>query len=251
MSFTIFRGAMLVAGLLFLCSAQAGVVLNTTRVIYQGQDKEVSFGVHNSGTGEILVQSWLEPYDPSAPGPQAGLHNLPFIVTPALAPLPGGARQLLRIIHAGSGLPLDRESVLWLNVQEIPQTAAQNTLQIAIRQRIKLFYRPAALTGDPALAAQQLQWQRVGKDGLEVFNPGPYHVSMLRIGVQQAGLSLASHESRMLAPRERWRLPLKPRAGAQALQLQFVSINDFGGQQAYQASVPDTGSVQASEAATR
>lgn len=247
MSFTFTRCAALLAGLLWLGTAQAGVVLNATRVIYQGQDKEVSLGVHNSGTGEILVQSWLEPYDPANPAPQSGLHDLPFIVTPALAPLPANGRQLLRIIHGGSAMPADRESVLWLNVQEIPQTAAENTLQIAVRQRIKLFFRPAGLSADPALAAQNLQWTLAGKQVLEVFNPGPYHVSMLRIGVHQGTRELASQESYMIAPQQRWRLPLAASAAGAPLGLSFISINDFGGQQTYQASLADAGSVNASQ----
>lgn len=245
MFFSFSRGALLLAGLLCLGNAQAGIVLNTTRVIYQGQDKEVSFGVHNSGAGEILVQSWLEPYDPAVNTPQTGLSDLPFIVTPALAPLPGDGKQLLRVIYSGSGLPTERESVLWLNVQEIPRSAAENTLQIAIRQRIKLFFRPAGLRGDPLLAAQNLQWQLIGQDALEVFNPGPFHVSMLNISVRQGSKALVNQDSRMLAPQQRWRLPLKSRSGSQALELSFISINDFGGQETYHASLQGGEGVQA------
>lgn len=37
-------------------------------------------------------------------------------------------------------LPVDRESVFWLNVKEIPKKSAEeNVLQIAVRSRIKLF----------------------------------------------------------------------------------------------------------------
>lgn len=251
MFFSFSRGALLLAGLLCLSSAQAGIVLNTTRVIYQGHDKEVSLGVHNSGAGEILVQSWLEPYDPAVSSPQTGLSDLPFIVTPALAPLPGDGKQLLRVIYSGSGLPADRESVLWLNVQEIPRSAAENTLQIAIRQRIKLFFRPAGLNGDPLLAAQSLHWQLAGQDALEVFNPGPFHVSMLNIVVRQGSKELVSQDSRMIAPQQRWRLALKPHAGAQPLELSFISINDFGGQDAYRARLPGEGGVQASKVEPR
>lgn len=246
MFFSFSRSALLLVGLLCLGSARAGIVLNTTRVIYQGQDKEVSLGVHNSGAGEILVQSWLEPYDPAVNTPQTGLSDLPFMVTPALAPLPGDGKQLLRVIYAGNGLPTDRESVLWLNVQEIPRTAAENTLQIAIRQRIKLFFRPPGLRGEAMQAAQNLQWRVTGGQTLEVFNPGPYHVSMLGIGVRQGSRVLASQDSQMIAPQQRWRLPLKPRSGAQPLELNFVSINDFGGQETYHARLLGEEGVQAS-----
>ncbi|KPB76929.1 molecular chaperone [Pseudomonas cannabina] len=233
-----FRYAALIAVLSCAASAQAGIVLNTTRVIYQGSEKEASLGVHNSGAREILLQSWLEP-PAAAASPDEATKNLPFIVTPSLARMAGGGRQLLRIIHSGTGMPDDRESVLWLNVQEIPQTAAENTLQIAIRQRIKVFFRPDGLTGDPLQAPEKLQWQLQGHDSLQVNNPGPYHVSMLRISIHQHNVELASVESQMLAPKQSLRVPLINKASAAPLTLSFVSINDYGGQVRYQATLTD------------
>ncbi|MBD8492551.1 molecular chaperone [Pseudomonas syringae] len=246
MLFPFFRSAMLALGCLFVFSAQAGIVLNTTRVIYQGKDKEVSLGVHNSGAGEILLQSWLEPYDPTGVSAQPQDSDLPFMVTPPLAHLQGDGKQLVRIIHAGHGMPSDRESVLWLNVQEIPRSAAENTLQIAVRQRIKLFFRPGGLSGDPALAARQLQWQWLPGGELEVFNPGPFHVSMLRIGAHQGARELARQDSRMIAPRQHWRLPLQSPSASAPVELRFTSINDYGGQETYRATLKGAQAVSAS-----
>lgn len=159
MIFLLFRYVALLAGILLAIDSQAGIVLNTTRVIYPAKDKEVSFGVHNTGSAEILLQSWLET---NLENPDPG--SLPFVVTPALARVQGDGKQVLRIIYAGTDMPPDRESVLWLNAQEIPQVAPENSLQVAIRQRIKVFFRPEGLQGDPAQAAQGLRWQ-VGQGG--------------------------------------------------------------------------------------
>lgn len=245
MFFSFIRHALCVVCLLGICTAQAGIVINTTRVIYPAEDREVSFGVYNNGSGEILLQSWLEPYGLAAEAPQGALADLPFIMTPALARLGADGKQLVRIIHAGRGLPADRESVFWINVQEIPQVARENTLQIAVRQRIKLFFRPRELPGDPARAAGQLQWRLLQGDRLEVFNPGPYHVSMLGIVVRQAERELARHESRMIAPQQRWQVSLKPRSGSAALDLSFIAINDFGGQEPYAARLQGDALAQA------
>lgn len=232
MFFSFFRSAcLLMPCMLLAVSVEAGVVLNTTRVIYPAKDKEVSLGVHNSGRGEILLQSWLEP---GVDGATAS--SLPFVITPGLARMAGGDRQLLRIIYAGAGMPEDRESVFWLNAQEIPQEAAPNTLQVAIRQRIKVFFRPRGLEGDPFKAAEGLQW-RVQGDGLHVENPGPYHVSMIGLGVTQGNHELMSKDSQMLAPRQSLRLPLKPRQGDGALNLVFSSIDDFGAHVRYRSNL--------------
>ena len=241
--------------LLLTFPAQAGIVLNTTRVIYSGADKEVGLIVHNTGTGEILAQSWLEASADAAPAhdslftPSASA-DVPFAITPALSRMAGEARQLVRIIYSGEGLATDRESALWLNVQEIPQAGGENELQIAIRQRIKLFYRPVGLTEDPLKAAQALQWQV--RDGqLEVNNPGSYHVSMIKLEARRGTQVVFQEDARMLAPQQRWRWPLQHKVSDGPLALAFISINDFGAQEPYQATVTDARVTQAAKAERR
>lgn len=239
MVLTFLRRSAVWLGMTLAAQVQAGVVINTTRVIYPAADKEVSFVVQNSGTADILAQSWLEADADSGLG-----DSLPFAITPGLAKMSGNARQLIRIIYAGEGMPTDRESVLWLNVQEIPQSAKENELQIAIRQRIKMFYRPQVLNGDPLKAAEGLQWQV--RDGqLEVNNPGPYHVSMIKLDVRQRDTTLFQTDSRMLAPMQRLRFPLTQVAAGEPVALSFISINDFGAQEPYRAHVSGERAVQA------
>jgi P pilus assembly chaperone PapD len=244
--FSIFtRCSALWLGLTLATQVQAGIVLNTTRVVYPAEDKEVSLVVHNTGTGDILAQSWLE-----ADGENAEAAASSFVVTPALARMSGNAKQLVRIIYSGEGMAKDRESVLWLNVQEIPQSAKENELQIAIRQRIKLFYRPQGLSDDPLKAAQALQW-RVLDGHLEVNNPGPYHVSTIKLEARQQGHQVLQENSLMLAPMQRRQLPLSRSAQGGPLDLTFISINDFGAQEPYHARVSGERAFQASKAQSR
>lgn len=239
------RCVALLAGVLLVLDSHAGIVLNTTRVIYPAKDKEVSFGVHNTGSAEILVQSWLEP---SAENSDPG--NLPFVVTPALARVQGDGKQLLRIIYAGADMPRDRESVLWLNVQEIPQAVAENSLQVAIRQRIKVFFRPQGLPGEATQAAQALHW-RIEPGGLQVENPGAYHVSMVKIELHQDAKLLLGKDSLMIAPGQTVQIPLAQLPPPVPLKLSFISINDFGGQEPYRASLKTAQAVQAQRADSR
>jgi len=245
MIFPFYRCVALLAGALLAIEGQAGIVLNTTRVIYPAKDKEVSFGVHNTGSAEILLQSWLEP---NAQNPDPG--SLPFVVTPALARLHGDGKQLLRIIYAGTDMPRDRESVLWLNVQEIPQAVAENSLQVAIRQRIKVFFRPQGLPGDPAKAPQALRW-RLGPGGLQVENPGAYHVSMVKLELRQGASAVLSKDSQMIAPGQSVRIPYEKPPSAVPIDLGFISINDFGGQERYRARLKAEQVVQAEKAEPR
>lgn len=228
MIYSLIRYAWLALAMAIPAYVHAGIVLNTTRIIYPAHDKEVSFGVQNSGA-EILLQSWLE-----ATAEETG--DLPFIITPALARMPGGSKQLLRIVYAGAGMPQDRESVFWLNVQEIPQTAAENALQIAIRQRIKVFFRPVGLNDAPETAPQTLEWE-LRDSVIHVTNPTSYHVSMVRIEAHDGMNQLAKQDSHMLAPKQSLALRLNRPAPDNPLSLSFISINDFGGQAAYRATL--------------
>jgi chaperone protein EcpD len=228
MIYTPIRYVCLLLAMAMAANSQAGIVLNTTRIIYPAQDKEVSFGVQNNG-GEILLQSWLE-------ATAEETTDLPFIITPALARMPAGSKQLLRIMYAGTDMAQDRESVFWLNVQEIPQAAAENALQIAIRQRIKVLFRPVGLDDAPEKAPEALQWQ-LQNDTLRVTNPSSYHVSMVRVEAHDGTHSLMKTTSHMLAPKQSLELRLNRPAGDRPITLRFTSINDFGGQVAYHATL--------------
>jgi fimbrial chaperone protein len=75
----------------------------------------------------------------------AGLLSLPAVCHA------GQKENTLRIIDATNNqLPQDRESLFWMNVKAIPSMdkskLSDNTLQLAIISRIKLYYRPAKLT---------------------------------------------------------------------------------------------------------
>lgn len=226
--------------LYFVTPAHAGIALGQTRVIFEAKNKEENITVRNGSDQAILVQSWLD-------GGKDNDRNVPFAVTPPLAKLGGKGQQLLRILFKGSGVPQDRESVFWLNVQEIPAEAGgKNTLQIAVRQRIKVFYRPADLIGEVKDAPSSLQWN-LDKDGkhLSVYNPSAYHVSTLQMKLKQGGQESMVTERQMVAPGERMNFPLVQAISSPSVELSFTSINDWGGQQTFKASLQSGVSTQA------
>ncbi len=216
-------------GMLMATQAAASISLNATRIVFDGDHKEANITVRN-GNQDVLIQSWVDMNDSSG-------SRAPFAVTPPLARVFAKEQQLLRILYEGTGMPTDRESVVWLNVQEIPKASeTENTLQLAIRQRIKIFYRPAGLTGSALQAPAQLEWSLV-KHGaqtlLRVKNPTLYHVSMADVKVQA---QLAS-DSTMVAPGEEKQFPLKAAPAPGPVQLTFSSINDYGAQNHYSAAL--------------
>ena len=213
----------------------AGISLNGTRVVYAAQSKEASVLVRNPSKQDVMIQSWLESDD------QKG--DLPFAITPSLSRLGAEKQQTLRIFYAGQGLPIDRESVFWLSVQEIPQKLdGENTLQVAVRQRIKLFYRPTNLAGKPEDAPKQLQWRwraAGGKYGMEVVNNSPYFVSLVKASLHSRAQTHPI-DTEMIPPQSTRLLSVKNYNGqslAPGAKVDFESINDFGAVEENNATV--------------
>lgn len=209
-------------------SSQAALTMSATRVIYEGERRSVSLVVANPGKDTFAVQTWVntEADDTTS--------AVPFTVAPNLFRLDPAKQQQVQISGLPSSLPGDRESLFYFNVQEIPQvTPGQtNVLAIALRTRLKLFYRPKTLKGDPQAMLKNLSWAVVEQDGqrrLAVENPTPYHVtfSSLLVGSGKATETVAA--AQMVAPfgRQLYDLPGPRTSGP--LQVQFTTINDFGG----------------------
>jgi P pilus assembly chaperone PapD len=194
----------------------AGVIIGGTRVIYAGDKKEASLSITNPDDLPYLIQSWIEPS--SANGGKA-----PFIITPPLYRLDKKQQNVMRIILTGS-LAQDKESMFWLNIKSIPSvTPRDNTLQVAVKTRIKLIYRPSALSqSGPEEQADKLKWQRAG-DHILVTNLTPYYMNFneIKVGVSQVDdvTFVAPGSTRSYA------LP----SGGTSAQVEFKIINDYGG----------------------
>ncbi|EFQ8668608.1 fimbria/pilus periplasmic chaperone, partial [Salmonella enterica] len=158
--------------------ASAGVALGATRVIYPAGQKQVQLAVtNNDDNSTYLIQSWIE----NAQGQKYGK----FVITPPLFAMQGKKENTLRIIDStNSQLPQDRESLFWLNVKAIPamnkSNLSENTLQLAIVSRIKLYYRPAALTIAPEEAPEKLSFHLHGVS-LTLNNPTPYYLTVTEL----------------------------------------------------------------------
>lgn len=190
---------LLVAG-----QAQAAITISGSRVIYPSSSQNVSVELSNNGDVPVLVQSWLDSGDADI---QPGEESLPFVITPPVARVEARSGQSLRLAYIGHGLPQDRESLFWLNVLEIPPKSAeaedQNTVQVALRTRIKVLFRPDKLEGNLADAADGLRWRwgssTPNGQELIVDNPSPYYLNFANLEVSWSG-GRASVETTPIQP---------------------------------------------------
>lgn len=216
-------GLLLILGLQW--PADAGVMLAGTRVILGEKQREASIPVKNTGTAPYVVQAWIDAGE--------GQNKTPLLVTPPLSRLDPGMENILRIMRVGGKLPTDRESVFWLNVKEIPEKSKEeNVLQIAVRTRIKIFYRPSNLSGNPGEARAKLKWAvsatHTGPGAvLKVANTSAYHVTFtgLKVNDSQQEINAA-----MVPPFGEVSYPLSAVKSPQAIRVSYTTINDYGGE---------------------
>ncbi|ENZ0348292.1 molecular chaperone [Morganella morganii] len=205
-------------GFLFLFNisvASAGILIGGTRVIYNGDKKESALSVSNPDNFPYLIQSWVESEKEAAP----------FIITPPLFRLDGEQENILRIVYTGSGLPEDRESLYWINIKSIPRTEKKtdaNTLQIAVKTRIKLIYRPQVITQlTPEMDTHKLQWSLSGNQ-LVVYNPTPFYMHFYSISADGNPLKDISYVSP--GSSATFRIPAR-----KLRKISWQLINDYGG----------------------
>jgi chaperone protein EcpD len=235
-----FLGHLLCAGVMLLATvmahpAHASVVVAGTRVIYNQKDQEVTVKLSNDGGSPALVQAWIDKGDSRA---SPSTIDVPFTVTPPVSRIDPGKGQTLRIIRTGEVPVHDHESVFWLNVLEIPPKAkgaeaSANTLQLAFRTRIKLFYRPDGLSGRVEDAPAQVTWQLTnvnGRPALQAHNPSAFDVSFSNVNVVDGTNTATFDDGGMVRPGQSETFPLKGTvSNTGAARVNYQAINDYGG----------------------
>lgn len=237
-------GAALLALALGIPAAHAAVVIAGTRVVFPAANGEVTVRLSNEGSQPALIEAWVDDGDPHSTPDTA---KVPFLVTPPIARMNAGKGQSLRIVYTGQPLPTDRESLFWLNVLEIPPKPAakpgeeQNTLQFAIRSRLKLFFRPPGLPGDLEQAARDVTWSVVRDDkgwALEAHNGSPYHITFSQLAL---GIGGTSHPagSGMVSPHATLRLPVAglSQPPPQGATVDYTIINDYGASASFKGAI--------------
>lgn len=223
----------LFACLLPFSTAHAEIIIHGTRVVYPSDAREITLQVSNNGNTPALVQAWIDEGDASSTPDQS---QAPFMITPPISRVESKKGQTLRIsaLPKSGSLNKTQETLYWLNVLDIPPKPSsknvtdipENFLQLAIRSRIKFFYRPSEIKDNSAEAPSKLQWSVQGEQ-LKIKNVTPFHVTLTSINQEQTGKRFdLITEGLMLKPFSEERVSLK---SSNISKMVFTSINDYGG----------------------
>lgn len=206
-------------------TAFANIVVNGTRVIYPEKNNETVVQLINNGNDPALVQSWIDDGDIDSTPETA---NVPFLLSPPVVKVSGNAGQQLRIKKLPASLPTDRESVFYLNILDIPPTPehlqGKNTMQLAIKTRIKLFYRPTHLQAGVDEALESISVKAENR-GFLITNNSPYYVTIANIDDRKGQKMLS--DSLMINPFDQVLAPAKTNVIA-GQNYRLLYIDDLG-----------------------
>lgn len=155
--------------------ASGGVQLDRTRVLMFDGKTKANYGVINNNKTPVLASSTITEID--------GKPATKLAVSPSIFQIKPGKSHHGSIVLLES-LPQDRETAFWLVVKTVGvstgKNSEQSTLQMAIGQRIKVFYRPKGINEDTVIAADKLKWSLTNK-GVKVENASKLVMSIADI----------------------------------------------------------------------
>lgn len=206
-------------------SLSANVVINGTRVIYNEGVESVNVQLANNGNLASLTQNWIDDGDIDSTPESA---HSPFYVYPPIVKILAGQGQTLKIKKADENIKNNIESVYYLNILDIPENLealqGKTYLQLVMKSRIKIFYRPKSLIGQPETIYEKINYLRNG-DNITVKNNSQYHFTIASISSDNVPKTILA-ESEMISPLSSRELPLINKLIDNKILVTYV--DDFG-----------------------
>ncbi|CQD32718.1 fimbrial biogenesis chaperone [Yersinia mollaretii] len=211
---------------------QASVVMTGTRIIYLEGTREKVLQLSNKDDHPNLVQLWMDDgNNQSSPSKS----DVPFTLTPQIFRMEPQSGQVVRLSYLERNLPKDRESVFYLNFLQIPALKAdkqtENKLVLIVNNRLKVFYRPAALKENVDTLGEKIQvtLDSVTGDKIKIHNPTGYFISLRDAKLINGDKTISFATSEMFAPNSTTDLALP--AGVKAKKGELLTlnvVNDYG-----------------------
>lgn len=214
--------------LLFTASSHAAFVLNSTRYVFDEKRENISVQVDNQSTQEYGGQIWIENQDQDD-------KNVYFVPSPTFFKVADQHKQILRILKINDALPKDKESLFWINVQEIPKAPKDgaNALSIALHTQVKMIYRPDILKDKRENAEKNIKLIN-DESSTVLFNDSPYYFAVINVKQNGKNVNLGDNVKNKIAvfsPFEKISLNKKLTGN-----VSFVAFDDYGVDREYNIS---------------
>ncbi len=224
----------------------AGIIANTTRVIYQETDREQVLNLANTNAYPILTQVWVD--DGSA---NPNYKQSPFVILPAIFRMNPNEIKSVRIIYNLIDLPKDQESLNWINLYEIPAIEKtkleKDYLSIAMNTQMKIFFRPKNLKQmNLNEISQQLQFHLTAQNQIKLTNPTSYYISLIYLKILDKNNKPENHiaevidlnQQQTIAPKKTVLFNVKQKLNIiEKIDLEYVLIDDHGIQHSFNTQI--------------
>lgn len=171
----------------------AGVIPEKSRVVYKEGNASQSYVLVNTNKYPVIVQLWVDDGDYNK---NKVLSKYPFIVTPVMSKMDSLKINSFKVIYTGEGgnIPEDRESLLWINIFEVPpvdnSSSNEEKVTLSMLTQIKLIYRPKSLFLDKGDLINEFNLVKFTAKNdndsgviLKIYNPTNYVVSISGISL--------------------------------------------------------------------
>ncbi|HFF1823946.1 fimbria/pilus periplasmic chaperone [Raoultella ornithinolytica] len=170
-------------------TAQAAISLDRTRIVFPGNTQSLTLNVFNKDQAvPYQAHAWLE----DSQGAKLNDKSAFIIMPPEQTIEPRGKAQLrIQAMPAASKLPQDQETLFYLNLLEVPpKSGKDNVVQVILQTRIKMFYRPEALTVNQQMMPFQKELT-LTKNGTSYIsnNSTPYFITLVTASKKKEGMS--------------------------------------------------------------
>lgn len=208
-------------------SASASVIMTGTRVIFTSGITEKVVQFKNPDPQPFVVQLKItnENNEPD--------NNAPFTLVPPVFRMEPDSGHSVRLIANGAkALPQDKESIFYLNFTQLPaQKASQqndNQLVVAVTSRVKIFYRPATLTGSAGDASKSLKFS-LQEGNVIVNNPTGFYITVRQADLITGKTAISLAKSVMIPPKSsvQWHAAKKITT-LNGASLKLILVNDYG-----------------------
>lgn len=203
--------------------AQAAFTLNGTRFIYDEGKKNISFEVTNHSEETYGGQVWID----NGSQKESDVFIVP---SPPFFKVNAGNKHIIRLLNVNDALPKDRESLFFLNVQEVPpkpKAEEGNVLAIAMNTRVKVIYRPKSISAGRKDAEKELVL--VNRDGSTwVKNTTPYYFAITNVKSNGKLLNLKDDVKQSLSQLAPFS-EVNTHATLTSGKISVEALNDWGG----------------------
>ncbi|MDQ1215036.1 fimbria/pilus periplasmic chaperone [Pantoea anthophila] len=220
--------------IVFTPSAFSSVVMSGSRIIYPSDARSVDVQLRNNDSFPYVIQTWFDNGDEKST-PATG--KAPFVATPSTFRISAKDGQVLRIFFVGGKtLPQDRESVFYFNFLQVPPANVGedtgNKMVVMLKNRLKVFYRPASLEANPKKIFDYLTFSNISSSSVRITNTSPYYISLSKVSVRGA---IAKDTPPMISPFSTVDVPLKQgKATGTPQGIEIGLVNDYGATVTYE-----------------